>query len=146
MQNEIIHINVWHCAFLPQLVRSVTDETNPRRRATTTPNDLDHGDATQLHCEYDCPSFARASPFYLAHARLVSQQNMSLINVIRASITLLFILRYRMYPYYSVLNPFHEPIWMTSSATCSRTSSRHIIEHRVKVVVADGGSDGPERG
>jgi hypothetical protein len=37
------------------------DETNPRSRATTTPDDLDHGNATRLHCKYDFPSFSRDS-------------------------------------------------------------------------------------
>jgi hypothetical protein len=36
------------------------DETNPRSRSTTTPDDLDHGNATRLHCKHDCPNFARA--------------------------------------------------------------------------------------
>ena len=39
------------------------DKTNPRPRATTRRNVLDHGDATRLHCKHNCPSFSRAVPF-----------------------------------------------------------------------------------
>jgi hypothetical protein len=88
------------------------DQTNPRPRATTTRDDLDHGDAARLHCKHDCPSFCSSRPFYLVHARLVSPQNMPLIKSlgpIRASITRILVLRYRMYPY-TVRNPCHEPI------------------------------------
>jgi hypothetical protein len=58
-------------------------------------------------------------PFYFAHARLVSPQNTPLIESlgpIRASITRILVLHYRMYPY-TVRKPYHEPICMTSSAT-----------------------------
>jgi hypothetical protein len=82
------------------------DETNTRSSATTTPDDLDHGNATRLHCKYDCPSFVNttARPFYLAHAGLVSPQNTPLIKSLgpvmgRASITRILVLRYPMYPY-----------------------------------------------
>jgi hypothetical protein len=39
--------------------------------ATTTPDDLDHGNATRLHCKLELCS---SRPFYLAHTRLVSSQ------------------------------------------------------------------------
>jgi hypothetical protein len=98
------------------------DETNPRPRAITTHDVLDHGDATRLHCKHVCPSFARAVPFiwstpdgYLPRIRPLSKvrPRSGFDNPdIGPSLSL-----YHTNIISHHTKPCHEPICMTLSAT-----------------------------